>query len=69
MVEPLRLCVRTLEAVRGVLFTHSEAEIMREFAKRFTSLRHGDAHERIFSSATRGYASIVASPALSCITR
>lgn len=23
--------------------------------KRFTSLRHGDAHERIFSSATRGY--------------
>lgn len=35
MVEPLRLCVRTLEAVRGVLFTHSEAESMREFAKAF----------------------------------
>ena len=35
MVEPLRLCVRTLEAVRGVLFTHSEAESMREFAKTF----------------------------------
>lgn len=35
--------------------------------KRFTSLRHGDAHEHIFSSETRGYASIVASPALSCI--
>ena len=35
MVEPLRLCVRTLEAVRGVLFTHSEAENMREFAKAF----------------------------------
>ena len=35
MVEPLRLCVRTLESVRGVLFTHSEAESMREFAKTF----------------------------------